>query len=75
MSPTRSLKQPSAPEEGLADALVTSAFVTMAVINKIGAEHDLSLSLVRVLGILADRRPRMNELAAYLGLELSLIHI
>ena len=69
MSPTRSLKQPSAPEEGLADALVTSAFVTMAVINKIGAEHDLSLSLVRVLGILADRRPRMNELAAYLGLE------
>jgi DNA-binding MarR family transcriptional regulator len=69
MSPTRSLKQPSAPEEGLADALVTSAFVTMAVINKIGAEHDLSLSLVRVLGILADRRPRMNELAEYLGLE------
>lgn len=69
MSPTRSLKQPSAPEEGLADALVTSAFVTMALINKIGAEHDLSLSLVRVLGILADRRPRMNELADYLGLE------
>lgn len=69
MSPTRRLKQPSAPEEGLADALVTSAFVTMAVINKIGAEHDLSLSLVRVLGILADRRPRMNELAEYLGLE------
>ena len=69
MSPTRSLKQPSAPEEGLADALVTSAFVTMAVINKIGAEHDLSLSLVRVLGILADRRPRMNALAEYLGLE------
>ena len=69
MSPTRSLKQPSAPEEGLADALVTSAFVTMAVINKIGAEHDLTLSLVRVLGILADRRPRMNELAEYLGLE------
>lgn len=69
MSPTRSLKQPSAPEEGLADALVSSAFVTMAVINKIGAEHDLSLSLVRVLGILSDRRPRMNELAEYLGLE------
>ncbi len=69
MSSKRTLKQPSAPAEGLADALVTSAFVTMAVINRIGAEHDLSLSLVRVLGILADRRPRMNELADYLGLE------
>jgi len=69
MTQKRSLKQPSAPEEGLADALVTNAFVIMAVINKIGAEHDLSLSLVRVLGILADRRPRMNELADYLGLE------
>lgn len=59
----------STPEEGLADALVTTAFVTMAIVHKIGAEHDLSLSLVRVLGILADRRPRMTELAEYLGLE------
>ena len=57
------------PDEGLFDALVASAFVTIAVINKIGAEHDLSLSLVRVLGILWDRRPRMTELADYLGLE------
>ena len=63
------MKQASAPEEGLADALVTTSFVTMAVINKIGAENDLSLSLIRVLGILSDRRPRMTELADYLGLE------
>ncbi|SHH96006.1 MarR family winged helix-turn-helix transcriptional regulator [Pollutimonas bauzanensis] len=64
-----SMKQASAPREGLADALATTAFVTMAVINKIGAENDLSLSLIRVLGILWDRRPRMAELADYLGLE------
>lgn len=64
----RSMKQASEPGEGLADALVTTAFVTMAVINKIGAENDLSLSLIRVLGILWDRRPRMAELADYLGL-------
>jgi DNA-binding MarR family transcriptional regulator len=69
MKAQRSMKQSSAPREGLADSLVTTAFVTMAVINKIGAENDLSLSLIRVLGILVDRRPRMAELAEYLGLE------
>ncbi|SFX47614.1 MarR family winged helix-turn-helix transcriptional regulator [Marinospirillum alkaliphilum] len=63
------MKQAPPSSEELADALVVSAFVTMAVINKIGAEKDLSLSLIRVLGILWDRRPRMTELAAYLGLE------
>lgn len=69
MKKQRSMMQASAPDEGLADALVTTAFVTMAIINKIGAENDLSLSLIRVLGILSDRRPRMAELADYLGLE------
>lgn len=64
-----SLKQSPPSSEELADALMTSAFVTMAVVNKIGAENDLSLSLIRVLGILWDRRPRMAELADYLGLE------
>ena len=63
------MKQAPASDEGLADALVTTAFVTMAVINKMGAENDLSLSLIRVLGILWDRRPRMAELADYLGVE------
>ena len=67
------LKNPDSPtpspDEELADALMTSAFVTMAIVNRIGAEHDLSLSLMRVLGILWDRRPRMTELADYLGLE------
>jgi DNA-binding MarR family transcriptional regulator len=69
MAKKKSVKQAPASREGLADALVTTAFVTMAVINKIAAENDLSLSLVRVLGILWDRRPRMAELADYLGLE------
>lgn len=55
--------------ERLADALVTTSFLTMARISKIGAEHDLSLSMMRVLGILWDRRLRMTELADYLGLE------
>jgi DNA-binding MarR family transcriptional regulator len=55
--------------DGLTDALVPTAFVTMALLNKIGAENDLSLTLLRVLGILWDRRPRMTELAEHLGLE------
>src|SRR5690606_5973551 len=67
------LKNPDSPtpspDEELADALMTSAFVTMAIVNRTGAEHDPSLSLMRVLGILWDRRPRMTELADYLGLE------
>ena len=65
----QSIKQTSAPGEELADALVPVAFATMAVLNRFGAENDLSLSLIRVLGILWDRRPRMTELADYLGLE------
>jgi len=69
MKKQKSMKHSPPPGEGLADALVPTAFVTMAVLNKIGAENDLSLTLIRVLGILLDRRPRMAELADYLGLE------
>lgn len=60
---------PRPSSEDLVDALVPVAFATMAVLNRIGAENDLSLSLLRVLGILRDRRPRMAELADHLGLE------
>jgi DNA-binding MarR family transcriptional regulator len=56
---------------GLVDALVQAAFVTMAVLNKVGADNDLSLTQLRVLAILADRRLRMTALADYLGLEKS----
>jgi DNA-binding MarR family transcriptional regulator len=69
MKRQNSIKQAAPPGEGLIEALVPTAFVTMAVLNKIGAENDLSLTLIRVLGILWDRRPRMAELADYLGLE------
>jgi DNA-binding MarR family transcriptional regulator len=53
------------------DALVRSAFQVMGVLTRIGAEHDLSLTQLRVLGILRDRRPRMTELATFLGLDKS----
>ena len=58
-------------QDGLVDALVQAAFTVMAVLNKVGADNDLSLTQLRVLAILRDRRPRMTALADYLGLEKS----
>ncbi|MCA2211420.1 MarR family winged helix-turn-helix transcriptional regulator [Jidongwangia harbinensis] len=55
----------------LIDALVRSTFRVTGVLTRIGAENDLSLTQLRVLGILRDRRPRVTELAAYLGLDKS----
>ena len=58
-------------QDGLVDALVQAAFATMAVLNKVGADNDLSLTQLRVLAILRDRRLKMTALADYLGLEKS----
>ena len=58
-------------EQGLIDALVQSSFTTMAVLTRVAAEHDLSLTQLRVLAILSDRRVRMTALADHLGLEKS----
>ncbi|MEU7874903.1 MarR family transcriptional regulator [Dactylosporangium sp. NPDC049140] len=55
----------------LVDALVRSTFHVTGVLTRIGAENDLSLTQLRVLGILRDRRPGVTELAAYLGLDKS----
>jgi DNA-binding MarR family transcriptional regulator len=59
------------PDDALEDALVRTSFRVMAVLTRIGAEHDLSLTQLRLLGILRDRRPRMTDLAAFLGLDKS----
>ena len=67
--------EPTVSEERdlLLDALMRSAFVVMGVLTKQAAEHDLSLTQLRVLGILRDRRLKMSELADYLGLDRSTI--
>jgi DNA-binding MarR family transcriptional regulator len=65
------IKPPPLDRTDLIDVLVRTSFVTMAVLNKIGAQHDLSLTQLRVLGILRDRRAKMSELADYLGLDRS----
>ncbi|MGV9328011.1 MarR family winged helix-turn-helix transcriptional regulator [Streptosporangium sandarakinum] len=57
--------------EDVVDALVRTTFEVAGVLTRIGGEHDLSLTQIRVLGILRDRRARVTELAAYLGLDKS----
>jgi DNA-binding MarR family transcriptional regulator len=57
--------------DALIDALVRSTFQVAGVLTRKGAEHDLSLTQLRVFGILRDRRLRVTELAAYLGLDKS----
>ena len=57
----------------LRDALVQMSFTLMAVLTEVAAEHDLSLTQLRVLGILRDRKPTMAELANFTGLERSTI--
>jgi DNA-binding MarR family transcriptional regulator len=57
----------------LLDGLVQTSFAVMAVLNLVGARYELSLTQMRLLGILRDRRPKMAELASYLGLERSTV--
>lgn len=58
-------------EERLTEALVRTTFHVTAVMTRIAAEHDLSLTQVRVLGIVSDRRVRVTDLAARTGLDKS----
>ena len=65
--PPRAMQAHAIKQDGLVDALVQAAFVTMAVLNKVGADNDLSLTQLRVLAILRDRRVRMTVLSAQTG--------
>jgi MarR family transcriptional regulator, lower aerobic nicotinate degradation pathway regulator len=59
--------------DDLRDNLVQVSFAVIALLSRVAAEHDLSLTQLRVLGILRDREPTMAELAMYLGLERSTV--
>lgn len=58
-------------DDALEDALVRMSFRVTAVLTRIGSEHNLSLTQLRMLGLLRDRRPRMSDLALFLGLDKS----
>jgi MarR family transcriptional regulator, lower aerobic nicotinate degradation pathway regulator len=56
---------------GLPDAVVQLSFAVHEILSSIAAEFDLSITQVRMLGILRDREPAMLELARVLLLEKS----
>lgn len=57
--------------DALVEALVRKTFQVTGLLTRIGAANDLSLTQLRVLGILRDRRLRVTELATFLGLDKS----
>lgn len=61
----------SADADELVNALAQVAFAIMAVLGKAATDNDLSLTQLRAIEILRDRRLRMTELAQLLGLEKS----
>lgn len=55
----------------LLDNLALTSFTVIALLSRIAAEHDLSLTQFRMMAILRDRTPTMAELAGFLDLERS----
>jgi DNA-binding MarR family transcriptional regulator len=53
------------------DAVVQLSFAVQALLGEIAAEHELSITQLRVLAILRDREPAMLDLARHLNLEKS----
>lgn len=53
------------------DELVQVSYAVVGRLSELAATHDLSLTQLRMLGILRDREPRMADLAERLGLDRS----
>lgn len=61
------------PDLGIVDALAQLSFVLQATLSRHAAGQDLSIIQTRLLGILRDREPTMQELARLLELDKSSI--
>jgi DNA-binding MarR family transcriptional regulator len=62
---------PARPPLDPVDALAQLSFVIMGLLERRAAEHDLSIAATRLLGVLRDREPTMNDLARLLDLDKS----
>jgi MarR family transcriptional regulator, lower aerobic nicotinate degradation pathway regulator len=54
-----------------ADGLAQLSFLIQGILERQAREHGLSVIQLRLLGVLRDRTPTMNELARLLGLDKS----
>lgn len=61
------------PDAELQDALVQASFIVIAIVSAVAAQHDSSLTQLRVLAILRNHTPTMSELAGHLGLDRSTV--
>jgi DNA-binding MarR family transcriptional regulator len=62
---------PDARELSAVDGLVQLSFLVQGMLERRAAEHHLSIIQTRLLGVLRDRRPTINELAKLLRLDKS----
>jgi DNA-binding MarR family transcriptional regulator len=62
---------PAPPQLDPVDGMAQLSFVVMGMLERRAAEHDLSIAAARLLGVLRDREPTMNELARLLDLDKS----
>lgn len=69
-TPRRS-EAPPARQLSPVDGLAQLSFVVQRLLERRAAEHDLSIIQSRLLGVLRDRQPTMQELAKLLGLDKS----
>jgi DNA-binding MarR family transcriptional regulator len=60
-----------ADDPSLPDAVVQLSFAVQEILGSTASEHDLSITQVRLLGILRDREPTMVQLAQVLSLDKS----
>jgi DNA-binding MarR family transcriptional regulator len=64
-------RDPTVADATLVDALVQLTFAVQQVLTEAAAEHDLSLTQLRLGGILRDRTVTMSDLARHLHLDKS----
>ena len=70
-TPETRQEAPDTPQLSAVDGLAQLSFVIQRMLERRAAEHDLSIIQTRLLGVLRDRRPTINELAKLLSLDKS----
>ncbi len=73
MAPSQRSSLPPEGELGAVDGLAQLSFLVQNALTRHAADHSLSLAQTRLLGVLRDREPTMNQLARLLELDKSSI--